>query len=71
MGKGDAVAQGKGTFHSHAFGGGEGTVIDGIFHHAVPEVSDWKFLPGHFTDTERSLRSVGRRAAVGIQAQLR
>ena len=66
-----AVAQGKGTFHSHAFGGGEGTVIDGIFHHAVPEVSDRKFLPGHFTDTERSLRSVGRRAAVGIQAQLR
>ena len=35
MGKGDAVSKGEGTLHAHAFGGGEGAVVDHIFLHAV------------------------------------
>ena len=37
MGKGDAVAKGKGTFHAHAFGSSKGTVVDNVFRHTVFE----------------------------------
>ena len=68
MGKRDAMAKGKGTFHAHAFGSSEGAVVDNVFHHAVFERLYRQFFLGHPTYIERPACTICRGSTISVQA---